>query len=155
MQEHLFYDQLQSALASATTLHEAEKIINQEITTVSATHTVGFVVGKVTPTSDTESRLSNLQILEKRTREIGLKEQQNNIAVFSSSVVPVFIENSTKAEEFYVFWENIVQKYANILYTTPGFELSKGASNEITLAKQMGKVIKSYEEVLPQSTVKI
>jgi len=142
----LFYNELKSALSSAHTLQEVERIIQKEIQNISG-FSIGFVVGKVTA-SDGDTRESNLTLLEKRTKEIGLIEQSNNILVFSSSVIPAFIEVSAQKDEFYIFWEQIVEKYADILYTTPNFEASKGASAEISLAQKMGKIITSYDKVI-------
>jgi len=146
METTLLYDQLKSALANTQTLQEAEEILQKEIEKVSH-NTIGFVVGKVTP-SGNQTKESNLLLLEKRTKEIAEKELSKGIVVFSSSVIPKFIEDSTEIDMFYTFWEHTVEKYAQILYTTPGYESSKGATNEITLARKMGKEVKSYEEVI-------
>lgn len=142
-------------LQHAQSLEEVKHILQEKLKRISSQGLkLGLVVGKITPNKEGETLLGNKNNLFKYTEEIQKLVEKDGIVIFSSAIVPDRLESPEVIERFYEIFENIVTSHVKILYTTSGWEDSKGAVQEVNLAKAKGIPILHYNGgVLKQATI--
>lgn len=146
MEKASFFSQAKSSLESASSLVSAEKTLLELVNaTKQQGKILGFVVGKITPTGG-ETLDENKSILTKNTEKISKLVEEKGIVVFSSAVIPDAIEGKFPIEDFYKIFDGVVRDHIKILFTTDGWEKSKGAVGEVEIAKNNGIEIFNFSK---------
>jgi len=145
MKRRMFFDQIKDILVNAKDLGEVEQKLNKKAEELQKRGLrVGMVVGKISPSLEGETLESNKAILTQKTLEIAKLVEKEGILVFSSAALPDSIEGKFPRSDHYRVFENFVRRYVKVIFTTPGWESSKGATGEVAIAKDNNIPIRHY-----------
>jgi hypothetical protein len=138
MTEKPFPLQIQEVLNDATDLEGISNRLNTLAANVTErSRRIGFVVGKITPNKEIEGETleGNKGLLLRRTLEVSDLVSPNGIDVVSSALIPDSLEGRFPLSEFYDAFNAFIRRHVRVLYTTEGWKQSKGATDEVELAR--------------------
>jgi hypothetical protein len=144
METPSFFLHTKTSLENAKNLSEVESILSALVNEVERDgKKLGFVVGKITPNVN-ETLDENKMKLAKQTQEIAKIVEPEGIVVFSSAAIPDSIEGKFPLDDFYRVFDTVIRNHVKIIFTTPGWQQSHGATNEVKIAEENGLEIKHF-----------